>query len=706
MSRLIVVALLILYAAVASAAERIGDDKLFGYNYWLPEKVYTTFHYNDSGQLDGFRVAFKAGNGRLFKEWSVIDDYGDHYRFPFVMEISLVADKSFKLKYSGYDGHWGFGRLDGNNEDTPLAYRDSDFLDYGKERKFGIGIMDPAKLQSGQIYDFWVRFKPVSIKNESDVKVRFRLNVDVSALKRLGFSIFGSKFKLGDGWLAGYAIAFNNKVYPPRIVGSRYSFAIESFNDDANSVLSDYIADINMKGAYCKSLTERVAHAVSGIEACFSDVAHSVATSRPNNIPWTDWEVVSSATYDSTGNHTPTPQPPTPQPPTPQPTLNLTQDTDILVGGIERKAERGDTLRAGEVVTVRTTICATGGNTADARHKSGAKTDTHFAVRLPGTDWQTFAREETKDANLTKGKCHAEKATYTVPHAVGQTIAFRATIDARDEITETNENDNTSRDEVFTILEPPYVDLVGHSLAFVQAPTYAGDHARIRAAVSNNGTGTPHSGIRSVYSVQCPGTGWITLTDDGTDAQQLTPGATAWEETVRPVTMPHATGRCTLRWCVDSANAVAERNEGNNCTTQTFTLHPRPAPDLAIEWASDKKGCCTTKRKKKFYPRAGIANYGNAAPTTTVEVRYFLRGPGTGNNWWDMGNVDHLPPHELTPGARRSEGIGRGWRVPKHFAKGWHEIRVCINANPWGSGHAIAETTYGNNCKSYWRYVK
>ncbi len=136
--------------------------------------------------------------------------------------------------------------------------------------------------------------------------------------------------------------------------------------------------------------------------------------------------------------------------------VNLTQDTDILgPEGTERRAEHDDSLRVGETITIRTEICAHGGNTRDARVKNGKKIDTVFEVRLPGQGWQQFAKEETKDSNLKKGHCHTEKARYTVPNVVGSQIAFRATIDARDEIRESNEGDNQGRDEVFVIAAAP-----------------------------------------------------------------------------------------------------------------------------------------------------------------------------------------------------------------------------------------------------------
>ena len=147
-----------------------------------------------------------------------------------------------------------------------------------------------------------------------------------------------------------------------------------------------------------------------------------------------------------TGNAGSTPTPPTPV------RVNLTQDTDILgPDGQERKAERGTPLYAGEHLTVRTRICAHGGDAADARVKNGKKIDTVFEVKLPGQGWQQFATEETRDSNLRKDQCHTEQTGYVVPDFVGSQISFRTRIDARDEIRETDERDNVSREEGFSV---------------------------------------------------------------------------------------------------------------------------------------------------------------------------------------------------------------------------------------------------------------
>ncbi len=271
MKKIILCVIALMLAGSAFATERHGSASLFGYNHWLPKKAYVAFHYDKAHRLDGFRVVFEAPDGRLFREWTVMDDNGDVYRFPFILEVTLVATKDLGLSYA--DG-WGFGRLDGNNSDVPQAYRDSTFLDsLDSGAKFGIGIMDPARLTPGKLYDFWVALKPTAVNPQTaGAMVRFRLNVDVSALKRMGFSMsqIASEFDLGSEWRFAYVLAGSDTAYNPEKVGNIFSFAIESFKGDKKSAYSDFIANIHMDGAYCKEDAQTAAWRVNGVDECFS----------------------------------------------------------------------------------------------------------------------------------------------------------------------------------------------------------------------------------------------------------------------------------------------------------------------------------------------------------------------------------------------------------------------------------------------------
>ncbi|MDD5083672.1 MAG: hypothetical protein PHT88_01875 [Candidatus Moranbacteria bacterium] len=253
---------------------------------------------------------------------------------------------------------------------------------------------------------------------------------------------------------------------------------------------------------------------------------------------------------------------------------------------------------------------------------------------------------------------------------------------------EEHESNNCSTEAVFEVtadgqvVNRPDIDYVAHSFSFLQAPTYAGDPARFRGYIQNIGLNISQVGIRSSYSVECPGTGRVYLTDDGTSAAELTPSVSNMEQIDNPVTMPNATGSCTAYLCADYQNAWTETNEANNCAAFSFTLYPRPKPILNIVGFQDEVGCCTTNLGSRIKPDVWIQNTGSAAPSGQVVTMYQISSPvATGGAWWTIG-YGASQPSELPPGTTDEDYMdGGGWQIPINNAwkNQWHTVRACVN---------------------------
>jgi hypothetical protein len=274
---------------------------------------------------------------------------------------------------------------------------------------------------------------------------------------------------------------------------------------------------------------------------------------------------------------------------------------------------------------------------------------------------------------------------------------------------EKHESNNGSTEAVFEVtadgqvVNVPNIDLIAHSLQFLQTPTYAGDQARLGGYIQNIGNNPSQSDIRSSYSVVCPGTGTVYLTDDGTESSNLIPGQNNWEETIASVTMPNATGNCTAYLCADYQNAVTSEGEDNNCSTLNFTLQPRPAPKLVITKFQDQKGCCTTNTGEYVYPDIWVRNDGQASPLSNVRVLYRIASNGTGGAWWTIG-YGTISPSELPPGKTDEDYMdGDRWRIPKDgsWKKQWHTIQACVN--PRGEEPTC---TGDDSISTYGRYSK
>lgn len=348
---------------------------------------------------------------------------------------------------------------------------------------------------------------------------------------------------------------------------------------------------------------------------------------------------------------------------------------------------------------------------------NGYKEDDHSQWQLVGTDEIKCTNLEPKDTqteteglkissyNLAPGSIHNIVACVDHPktdHNNGGDFA------------EEHESNNCSTEAVFEVatesttppdpVTPPYVDFTTNSFGFLQTPYYAGDQARLGGNIYTDGTMTSPSGIRSSYSVECPGTGRVLLTDDGTDGKDLIPGSNNWEETIAAVTMPNASGSCTAYFCADYQGAVSESDENNNCSSFSFELQPRPKPNLTITKFEDQKGCCTTNTGEYVYPDIWISNSGLAAPESNVRVLYKIKS--SDNAEWSTIGYGTIEPRELPPGSTDEDYMDTSeqrWQIPKGDAweKQWHTIMACVNIQG-------GEPTCGSSdsVSTYTRYSK
>lgn len=320
----------------------------------------------------------------------------------------------------------------------------------------------------------------------------------------------------------------------------------------------------------------------------------------------------------------------------------------------------------------------------------GYKEDDH-------TQWKRVGTDLIQCSNLTSNVTHSEEEGIDLwietPEAgIHNIVACIDHIyDDHNEggaFPEEHESNNGSTEAVFEVttdgqvVNKPNIDYMAHSFQFLQTPTYAGDPARFGGYIQNIGIHPSQVSIRSNYSVECPGTGRIQLTDDGTDVAELTPGTNNWEQTDSAVTLPNATGTCTAYLCADYQNAWTETNETNNCAAFSFTLYPRPKPILNIIKFQDEVGCCTTNLGSRIKPDVWIQNTGSAAPSGQVVTMYQISSPiATGGAWWTIG-YGASQPSELPPGTTDEDYMdGGGWQIPVNNAwkNQWHTVRACVN---------------------------
>jgi hypothetical protein len=240
------------------------------------------------------------------------------------------------------------------------------------------------------------------------------------------------------------------------------------------------------------------------------------------------------------------------------------------------------------------------------------------------------------------------------------------------------------------VVNVPNIDFIAHSLQFLQPPSYAGDQARLGGYIQNIGSNSSQVDIRSSYSVVCPGTGTIYLTDDKTEGSNLNPGQNNWEETKAAVTMPNATGNCTAYLCADYQNAVTTEGEDNNCSTLPFTLQPRPAPDFIVSALWLREGS-SIKKDTRVHPYCTVKNIGGPA-SRSIKLAYYI-------NTGVFRDNDTVEASEIGPGQSKTENVKNN--NIKLGDKGNRTYTCCVDYQG-----QVAESNEGNNCATIGFKVK
>lgn len=254
--------------------------------------------------------------------------------------------------------------------------------------------------------------------------------------------------------------------------------------------------------------------------------------------------------------------------------------------------------------------------------------------------------------------------------------------------------------EVIDPEDAPPIDLLVHSLALTH-PAYVGEIMGLRVAIANVGTTDAYSGTRGVYQIRTSA-GWQTIADDGTDAEQLAVGLTAWEEIsdahgLRAPTIP---GSYEYRFCADDPNYLIETDETNNCTSAILEILPQRFPDLITRDLALTEGKMWLYSGDRYGLQVNIINVGAVAPSGSIRTSYDIKGPGT-NNVWQRVADDGSDAGELAPGRTQFEYISdeHGASIPA--TPGTYTARACADHQ-----NSIKEADETNNCTTVQFAVK
>ncbi len=110
-------------------------------------------------------------------------------------------------------------------------------------------------------------------------------------------------------------------------------------------------------------------------------------------------------------------------------------------------------VRTGQVLQPRIQVKAKDGDTHDHMRPGKDRIEIDLYARLDSGDWFFLKREYIQATNLPSGSTHTEHVDYTVPPGT-QTLSFKAKIDAEDEASESNEGDNWTEIQTFSVVSP------------------------------------------------------------------------------------------------------------------------------------------------------------------------------------------------------------------------------------------------------------
>ena len=193
----------------------------------------------------------------------------------------------------------------------------------------------------------------------------------------------------------------------------------------------------------------------------------------------------------------------------------------------------------------------------------------------------------------------------TVPEEPGEYYVYSCITSIDEDKNQSNNCSDEDDKETYAklIVRQPVLDVdiepVQFNLTDGLISTAEGEPYGLEVLLTNNGTDDPLNYIRTSYHIKGPGTNdqWLFLGDDGTKAENLSPGSQHWES-IDDLNAPFSDGFYTVRACADYQNAETETDESNNCTEFEFYVAPstQPVPTITVtnpdssdEWRSDEE---------------------------------------------------------------------------------------------------------------------
>ena len=251
---------------------------------------------------------------------------------------------------------------------------------------------------------------------------------------------------------------------------------------------------------------------------------------------------------------------------------------------------------------------------------------------------------------------------------------------------------NAAKTVTVTYTPPAQPDYITEGLGVSPGGLTAGQSVTFAATVRNSGAGvaSASSQTRLRLDIDNNGTWDFTPADQTTGALAAasSPGDTEVENWSNAWTAQ--VGTHLFEVCADAGSAIAETNEGNNCTTQIFSVGVAPTPDLTVGPSITVNGTLIAGMPLTF-TNSGVNNSGTA-PAGASTARFCIDNSNCLTS--STGQVNAPSIGALATGANSGSITSSSWTA----TIGPHTVYFCADVFPVPPPGAVTESNENNNC--------
>ncbi len=268
-------------------------------------------------------------------------------------------------------------------------------------------------------------------------------------------------------------------------------------------------------------------------------------------------------------------------------------------------------------------------------------------------DADDLAFQDDGVISLDPNESDSETQYITIPNGLTPGtyyILFRA--DRRDDVNESNENNNVAYEQITVIGNVPQADLVVGKVTVGQTNVNAGENLYLTALVDNIGDASTGTYSYIAYYLSSNPTYEVGDTYLDRDfVKTLVAGATSSETETITIPSNTASGTWYILYRADYNSRIGESNENNNVAYKQITIGDNNKPDLIVE--NQTVNMTSVEAGSTIYVTSTVKNIGNSSTDDHSYLAYYLSDNTTYGSSDMLFSSDYV--NELSAGQTDSE---------------------------------------------------